>query len=106
FYVWCAKGGAKFYTFSRKINKFEQQMLNEKCVLVGDDGNILKMVNYSGDNDSEDEVAIVDSEMGSFLASKSSGVGYGTNSLLEQWRETYENVGYDYVPYNNDMYEG
>ncbi|GJY45976.1 hypothetical protein Tco_0435039 [Tanacetum coccineum] len=37
-------------------------------------------------------------------ASKSSGVGYGTKSLLEQWRETYVNDDYD--PYDDDMYEG
>ncbi|GJZ44184.1 hypothetical protein Tco_0591439, partial [Tanacetum coccineum] len=33
-------------------------------------------------------------------------VGYGTNSLLEQWKETYESADYDYDPYNDDMYEG
>ncbi|GJV53150.1 hypothetical protein Tco_1448891, partial [Tanacetum coccineum] len=38
------------------------------------------------------------------MASKKDG--YGTNSLLEQWKETYENADYDYDLYNNDMYEG
>ncbi|GJU27340.1 hypothetical protein Tco_1165961 [Tanacetum coccineum] len=33
-------------------------------------------------------------------------VSYGTNSLLEQWRETYENADYDYDPYDDDMYKG
>ncbi|GKF74201.1 hypothetical protein Tco_0220533 [Tanacetum coccineum] len=42
--------------------------------------------------------------MTSFLASKK--VGYGTNSLLEQLKETYENDDYDYDPYDDDMYEG
>ncbi|GKC14407.1 hypothetical protein Tco_1011189 [Tanacetum coccineum] len=33
-------------------------------------------------------------------------VSYGTNSLLEQWKETYENDDYDFDPYDDDMYEG
>ncbi|GJR88085.1 putative ribonuclease H-like domain-containing protein [Tanacetum coccineum] len=52
----------------------------------------------------EDEVELVDNELASFLASKK--VGYGTNSLLEQWKETYENSDYDFDPYNDNMYEG
>ncbi|GKD36976.1 hypothetical protein Tco_1257183 [Tanacetum coccineum] len=56
-----------------------------------------------GDYDSEDEVASVDNEMASFFARKD---GYGTNTLLEQWNESYENGDYDYDPYDDDMYEG
>nr|GEX96315.1 hypothetical protein [Tanacetum cinerariifolium] len=56
--------------YSEKINKFEQQMLDEICVLVDDDGNPLEMVDYSGDHDSEGEVALDDNEMTSFMASK------------------------------------
>ncbi|GKB65707.1 hypothetical protein Tco_0921893 [Tanacetum coccineum] len=26
--------------------------------------------------------------------------------LLEQWKKTYEDANYDYVPYDDDMYEG
>nr|GEV95441.1 hypothetical protein [Tanacetum cinerariifolium] len=63
-----------------------------------------KKVDSSSDHDSEDEVASVDYEMKSFLASKK--VGYGTNSLLEKLKESYENADYDYDPYDNDMYEG
>ncbi|GJY17491.1 hypothetical protein Tco_0388982 [Tanacetum coccineum] len=33
-------------------------------------------------------------------------VGFGTNSLLEQWRDTYGDADYDYDPYGDDMYEG
>nr|GEY09960.1 hypothetical protein [Tanacetum cinerariifolium] len=34
-------------------------------------------------------------------------VGFGTNSMLEQWSDTYENFDYDYDdPYDDDMYEG
>ncbi|GKD47129.1 retrotransposon protein, putative, ty1-copia subclass, partial [Tanacetum coccineum] len=62
------------------------------------------IVDYSGDHDSEDEVELVDNEMPSFLASKR--VDYGTNSLLGQCRDTYENVDYDYDPYDDDMHEG
>ncbi|GJS09197.1 hypothetical protein Tco_0365993 [Tanacetum coccineum] len=52
----------------------------------------------------KDEVASVDNDMANFLASKD--VGYGTNSLLEQWKESYGNEDYDYDPYDDDMYEG
>ncbi|GJX73315.1 hypothetical protein Tco_0311910 [Tanacetum coccineum] len=89
-----------------KINIFDKQLMEGKCVLVNDEGNPLKMVDYSGEHGSENEVEPVDNEMTSFLASKPSGVGYGTNILLEQWRETYGNADYDYDPYNDDMYEG
>ncbi|GJS52818.1 hypothetical protein Tco_0626180 [Tanacetum coccineum] len=41
--------------------------------------------------------------MESFLALKQ--VVYDTNSLLEQWKESYENANYDYDPYDDDMYE-
>nr|GEV25659.1 ribonuclease H-like domain-containing protein [Tanacetum cinerariifolium] len=63
----------------------------------------LEKVVYSGDYDSEDEVALVDNEMSSFLAKMD---GYGTQSLLEQWKESYENDDYEYDPYDNDIYEG
>ncbi|GJV37108.1 hypothetical protein Tco_1409585 [Tanacetum coccineum] len=63
-----------------------------------------QVVTIFGYHDSEDEVKSVDNEMASFLASKK--VGYGTNSLLEQWKETYENAYYDYDPYDDDMYKG
>nr|GEX59185.1 hypothetical protein [Tanacetum cinerariifolium] len=76
-----------------------------KCVLVDDDGKPLKKVDYSGDHDSEKEVEPVENEIESFMASKPSGVGYGTNSLLEQLKEIYGNVEYDYYPYDDDMYE-
>ncbi|GKA51533.1 hypothetical protein Tco_0744729 [Tanacetum coccineum] len=41
--------------------------------------------------------------MTSLLALKK--VSYGTNSLLEQSKETYENDDYDYDLYDDDMYE-
>ncbi|GKD58667.1 hypothetical protein Tco_1296176, partial [Tanacetum coccineum] len=87
-----------------KIKMIEKQLLEGECVLVDDDGKPLKKVDYSVDQDSEDEIESVDNEMASYLVSKPSGVGYGTKSLLEQWRETYVNDNYD--PYDDDMYEG
>ncbi|GKE32263.1 hypothetical protein Tco_1451585 [Tanacetum coccineum] len=69
-----------------------------------DEGKPLENIDYSGDHDSKDEVESVDNEMVSFLASKK--VGYGTNSLLEQWKKTYENDDYDYGPYDDDLYAG
>ncbi|GJY88712.1 hypothetical protein Tco_0503340 [Tanacetum coccineum] len=77
-----------------------------ECVLLDDEGKPLENIDYTGDHDSEDEVEPVDNEIASFLASKPSGVSYGTNSLLEQWRETYRNNNYDYDPYDDNMYEG
>ncbi|GJX97162.1 hypothetical protein Tco_0352960 [Tanacetum coccineum] len=87
-----------------KIDKLEKLIIDGKVSLVDDEGKPLKKVDYPGDHDSEDEVELVDNEMTSFLASER--VGFGTNSLLEQWRDTYENADYDYDPYDDDMYEG
>ncbi|GJY06273.1 hypothetical protein Tco_0373327 [Tanacetum coccineum] len=56
------------------------------------------------DHDSEDEVESVDNDMARSMASDS--VDFGTKSLLEQWRDSYENGDYDEVPYDDDMYEG
>ncbi|GJR78900.1 hypothetical protein Tco_0149685 [Tanacetum coccineum] len=57
----------------------------------------------SGDYNCEDKVASVDNEMASFLTKK---YGHGTQSLLEQWKESYENDDYEYDLYDDDMYEG
>ncbi|GJZ30909.1 hypothetical protein Tco_0575956, partial [Tanacetum coccineum] len=61
-------------------------------------------VDSLGDHDSEDEVASVDNDMENNLASKKDV--YGNNSLLKQWKESYENGDYDFDPDNDDMYEG
>nr|GEW64983.1 hypothetical protein [Tanacetum cinerariifolium] len=61
------------------IDKIEKLIIDVKVTLLDDEGKPL--VDYSGDYDSEDEVASVDNEMASFLAKKD---GYGTQSLLEQ----------------------
>nr|GEW35694.1 RNA-directed DNA polymerase, eukaryota [Tanacetum cinerariifolium] len=87
-----------------KTNEIERIIIDRKVTLVNDEVNPLETVDSSGDHDSEDEVKSIDNEMASFLASKK--VGCGTNSLAEQWKETYENVDYDYDPYDDDIYEG
>ncbi|GJR60275.1 hypothetical protein Tco_1502437 [Tanacetum coccineum] len=87
-----------------KIDKLEKLIIDEKITLADDVGKPMKYVDYLGDHDSEDEVEPVDNEMTSFLASDR--FGYGTNSLLKQWRGTYENANSDYDQYNDDMYEG
>ncbi|GJW71875.1 hypothetical protein Tco_0128792 [Tanacetum coccineum] len=86
-----------------KIDKIEKLIIDGKVTLVNDEGKPLEKVDYLGVYDSEDEVASVDNEMASFLANKD---GYGTQSLLEQWKESYENGDYEYDPYDDDMYKG
>ncbi|GKF90104.1 hypothetical protein Tco_0264067, partial [Tanacetum coccineum] len=86
------------------VEKIERLIIDGKVTLMDEEGKPLANVDSSGDHDSEDEVASVDNEMVNFMASKK--VGYGTNSLLEQWKETYENDDYDFDPYDDDMYKG
>nr|GEV25152.1 hypothetical protein [Tanacetum cinerariifolium] len=59
-----------------KIRKLEKLIIDGKVTLVDDDGKPLK------------------------------NVGCGTKSLLEQWRDTYENSDNDEDPYDDDMYKG
>ncbi|GKC79056.1 exostosin-like protein [Tanacetum coccineum] len=87
-----------------KIRKFEDLLIDGQDILVDEDCNHLKKVEYPGDDDSEDEVASVDNDMAHSLASER--VGLGTQSLLEQWRDSYCNGNYDEDPYDDDMYEG
>nr|GEW12242.1 hypothetical protein [Tanacetum cinerariifolium] len=65
-----------------QIDKIEKLIIDGKLTLVDDEGKSLKKVDALVDHDSDDEVASVDNEMTSFMASKK--YGYGTNSLLEQ----------------------
>ncbi|GJW20503.1 retrotransposon protein, putative, ty1-copia subclass [Tanacetum coccineum] len=60
-------------------------------------------VECPGDHDSDDEVASVDNDMARDLASERTR--FGTQSLLEQWRDSYGNGDYDEDPYDDDMYE-
>ncbi|GKG41028.1 hypothetical protein Tco_0470240 [Tanacetum coccineum] len=81
----------------------ERLIIEGKVTLVDGEGKPLTKVDFSGDHDSEDEVASVDNYMTNFLALKKDG--YGTNSLLEQWKESYVNGDYDFDPYDDDIYE-
>ncbi|GJW09243.1 hypothetical protein Tco_1575070 [Tanacetum coccineum] len=74
------------------------------AILVDKDGNPLKEVEFPSEYDSEDEVASVDNDIARSMASEM--VGFGTQSLLEQWRNSYGNGDYDDDPYDDDMYEG
>ncbi|GJW34659.1 retrotransposon protein, putative, ty1-copia subclass, partial [Tanacetum coccineum] len=87
-----------------KIKKFKELLTSWQAILVDDVGNPLKKVEFPDDYDSEDEVASVDNDMARSLASER--VGFGTQSLLEQWRDSYGNGDYDVDPYDADMYEG
>ncbi|GJS53583.1 putative ribonuclease H-like domain, reverse transcriptase, RNA-dependent DNA polymerase [Tanacetum coccineum] len=40
------------------------------------------------------------------LVDEAERVGFGTQSLLEQWRDSYGNDDYDENPYDDDMYKG
>ncbi|GJQ90653.1 hypothetical protein Tco_0001792 [Tanacetum coccineum] len=86
-----------------KIDKIEKLIIEGKITLVDDEGKPLEKVSSSCEYDSEDGVASVDNEMANFLAKKD---GYGTQSLLEQWTESYENADNGYGPYDDDMFEG
>ncbi|GKD34321.1 hypothetical protein Tco_1249830 [Tanacetum coccineum] len=63
-----------------KIRKLEQLIIDGKGTLVDDDGKPLKMVDYLGDHDSDDEVCSVDNDMARSMAIEM--VGFGTQSTL------------------------
>ncbi|GKB92448.1 hypothetical protein Tco_0964720, partial [Tanacetum coccineum] len=87
-----------------KIRKIEKLSIDEKLTLVDDDGKLLKKVDYPSDHDSEDEVELVDNDMARSMASEM--VGFRTQSLLKQWKDSYENGDYDEDAYDDDIYEG
>ncbi|GJX01939.1 proteasome subunit alpha type-5 [Tanacetum coccineum] len=76
-----------------KIKKFEDLLIDGQAILVDEVGNPLQKVECPGDYDSEDEVASVDNDTARSLASKR--VGFGTQSLLEQLRDSYGNGDHD-----------
>ncbi|GJW00437.1 retrotransposon protein, putative, ty1-copia subclass [Tanacetum coccineum] len=86
-----------------KIRKFEELLTSGQAILVDEAGNPLKKVECPGDYESEDEVASVDNDIAHSMASER--VGFGTQSLLEQWRDSYGNGDYDEDPYDDDMHE-
>ncbi|GKA31116.1 hypothetical protein Tco_0717421 [Tanacetum coccineum] len=68
-----------------KIGKFEDLLIDGQAIFGDEAGNPLKKVKSLGDYDSEDEVASVDNDIAHSLALEM--VGFGTQSLLEQWRD-------------------
>nr|GEV80806.1 hypothetical protein [Tanacetum cinerariifolium] len=76
-----------------KIGKFEKLVIDGQSILVDEAGNPIKKVKYPGDHNSEDEVASANNDMALDLASERTG--FGTQSLLEQWRDSYSNGDYD-----------
>nr|GEY07060.1 hypothetical protein [Tanacetum cinerariifolium] len=91
-------------TIIGKIEKFKDLLTSRQAIFVDKDGNSLKNVEFPGEYDSEDEVASVDNNMAHSMVSEM--VGFGTQSLLEQWRDSYGNDDYDDDPYDDDMHEG
>ncbi|GJZ49981.1 hypothetical protein Tco_0604171 [Tanacetum coccineum] len=87
-----------------KIRNIKKLIMDGKATLVDDEGVPVKKVDYLSDYDSKDEVALVDNDMARSMALEKGG--FGTTSLLEQWRDSYENGDYKYDPYDDDMYEG
>ncbi|GJY79750.1 hypothetical protein Tco_0485551 [Tanacetum coccineum] len=87
-----------------KIDKIERLIIEGTTTLVDDDGIPLTRVDSLGDDDSDDKVASVNNDKAKSLVPKD--VGYGTNSLLDQWKEYYRDEDNDYEPYDDDMYDG
>ncbi|GKD56896.1 putative ribonuclease H-like domain-containing protein, partial [Tanacetum coccineum] len=93
----------------KKIDKLEHQFLDGKLMFVDHEGKPLYKVASTINVESDREVEVVFDETVNLMASTSlkgdsdSDSGYGTNNLLEQWRETKRDDDYD--PYNDDLYE-
>ncbi|GJX55798.1 hypothetical protein Tco_0285695 [Tanacetum coccineum] len=88
-----------------KIKKIERQIGEGKLRLLDNDGNPLVPI---GIVESDSEVEVVFDETANLRIPTSgkygSDKGYGTNSLLEQWRDYYFDND-DYDPYDDDIYE-
>nr|GEV52892.1 zinc knuckle CX2CX4HX4C [Tanacetum cinerariifolium] len=88
-----------------KINKIERQICEGKLRLLDNDRNPL-VPTCIVENDSEVEVVFDETANLKISTSGKDGSdkGYGTNSLLEQWRDSYSD-NEDFDPYDDDMYE-
>ncbi|GKC11004.1 cytokinin dehydrogenase 3-like protein [Tanacetum coccineum] len=88
----------------KKIDKIERQICEGKLRLLDNDRNPLVP---TGIVESDSEVEVVFDETANLRISTSgkdrSDKGYGTNSFLKQWRDSYLDND-DYDPYNDDMY--
>nr|GEW54834.1 retrovirus-related Pol polyprotein from transposon 17.6 [Tanacetum cinerariifolium] len=91
----------------KRIDKLKRQINDAKLTLVDDDLMPIPKVVSKVNEDSDSEVEDVIDEHAVFMAltSLKSGndSGYGTNSLLKQWRSTKRDNDYD--PYDDDLYE-
>ncbi|GJR46218.1 hypothetical protein Tco_1314321 [Tanacetum coccineum] len=90
---------------TKRVDKFEGQVIEGKLLLVDDDGKLLPKVASTVNADSDSEVEEVFDEHTTFMASTSlkhgSDNGYDTNRLWEQWKETKRDDNYD--PYDDDL---
>ncbi|GKA26933.1 cytokinin dehydrogenase 3-like protein [Tanacetum coccineum] len=88
-----------------KIEKIERQIGEGKLRLLDNDGNPLVPTGIM-ESDSEVELVFLETANLGILTSGKDGSdkGYGTNCLLEQWRDSYPDND-DYDPYDDDMYE-
>nr|GEZ52894.1 hypothetical protein [Tanacetum cinerariifolium] len=68
--------GGSFGAYEEGFVEVKKKKPGGECVLADDDGTPLIKVDYSGDQDSEDEIEFVDNKMESYLASKPPRVGY------------------------------
>nr|GEV16681.1 hypothetical protein [Tanacetum cinerariifolium] len=84
------------------VEKFKDLITSGQAIVVDKEGNPLKKVEFSGEDDGEDKVASVDNDMARSLAYER---GFGFQSLLEQWMDSYGNGDYDDDPYDDDMYK-
>nr|GEW67963.1 hypothetical protein [Tanacetum cinerariifolium] len=88
-----------------KIDKIERQIGECKLRLLDNDGNPLVP---TGIVKSDSEVKLVFDDAADLgiptNVNDGSNKGYGTNSLLKQWRDSYMDND-DYDPYDDDMYE-
>nr|GEV50138.1 hypothetical protein [Tanacetum cinerariifolium]GEV55484.1 hypothetical protein [Tanacetum cinerariifolium] len=87
-----------------KTDKLAHQILDDKLMFVDDDENSLVP---TGNVDSESEVEVAFDETANLIALTNFKGGsdrcFGTNSLLEQWKETKRDD--DYVSYDDDLYK-
>nr|GEX97899.1 hypothetical protein [Tanacetum cinerariifolium] len=111
---WANSSGSSFWNVENssnsttpvmdKIGKFKNLVIDAQAILMDEAGNPQKKVEYSGDHDSDDEVASVANDMACDLDLERTG--FGTQSFLEQWRDSYGNGDYDEDMYDDDMYKG
>ncbi|GKA22300.1 hypothetical protein Tco_0708262, partial [Tanacetum coccineum] len=90
---------------TKRVDKFERQLIEGKLLLVNDDGKSLPKVASTVNADSDSKVEKVFDEHTTFMASTSlkhdSDSGYDTNRLWKQWKETKRDDNYN--PYDDDL---